>query len=205
MLVRRAVYHNPAASSWTAPALAEEDAAVIDAFHKQLPGYAPTRLVSLDAIAREQGLKAVYLKDEGNRFGLPSFKILGASWGAFKAITQKLGLPATTSLADVQKLLVVKQVTLFAATDGNHGRAVARMGAILGAKTRIFVPRSMTAETKDLIRNEGAFILDVDAPYDVAVQRAFAAASDEDGILIQDTSFSGYKEIPSVRHQPLTR
>ena len=199
MTLRRAVYHNPSARSWTAPALDEKNATAIQAFHQQLPGYAPTRLVSLDAVAREQGLKAVYLKDESNRLGLTSFKILGASWGAFKAITQKLGLPTTASLAEVQKLVAERPVTLFAATDGNHGRAVAHMGAILGAKVKIFVPSSMNLETIELIKKEGANLVVVNASYDVAVQQAFTAADEERGILIQDTSFAEYKEIPAVR------
>ena len=49
-------------------------------FHESLPGYAITPLVSAPLLARRLGVAAVHVKDESVRLGLPSFKILGASW-----------------------------------------------------------------------------------------------------------------------------
>ena len=74
-------------------------------FHRGLPEYKPTPLVSLPALAAELGLGALFVKDESRRLGLNSFKILGASY----AISRFEGLRTCFS----------------AATDGNHGRAVA--------------------------------------------------------------------------------
>ena len=196
MTIRRAIYHNPLAESWTAPI--KEEKAAATKFHEQLPSYAQTQLVSLDYVAHEIGVKSVLLKDESSRLGLPSFKILGASWGTFCAVTQKLHLPFDTTLDQVQATLSRCPITLFAATDGNHGRAVARMGKILGVPVSIFVPATMHVRTKNFIREEGAEIVECHSSYDMAVQTAFSEAEKVGGILVQDTAFDGYTDIPSV-------
>ncbi|KKY19764.1 putative acetylornithine deacetylase [Phaeomoniella chlamydospora] len=195
MTIRRAIYHNPLAESWTAPI--KEEKAAATKFHEQLPSYAQTQLVSLDYVAHEIGVKSVLLKDESSRLGLPSFKILGASWGTFCAVTQKLHLPFDTTLDQVQATLSRCPITLFAATDGNHGRAVARMGKILGVPVSIFVPATMHVRTKNFIREEGAEIVECHSSYDMAVQTAFSEAEKVGGILVQDTAFDGYTDIPS--------
>ncbi len=86
-MTRRPIYFNSAASSWNGPSMSTAGLELVSGgldkvscFHKQLPGYQPTPLISIDAVAQELGVKAVHVKDESNRFGLPSFKILGASW-----------------------------------------------------------------------------------------------------------------------------
>jgi len=66
-------------------------------FHKRLPGYRPTPLRCLPELASRFGVGEVILKYESDRFGLPAFKILGASWAAYRAAVQRLGhepLPA---------------------------------------------------------------------------------------------------------------
>ena len=195
--LRRPMYQNGLARSWHAPASTNQD--LVSAFHRRLPNYSPTRLVSLEQVARDIGVKAVYLKDEGKRFGLPSFKILGASWGAFRAVVQKLGLPLDSDLTAIKDASSAHPVTLLAATDGNHGRAVARMGKILGLDVEIFVPSGMDASTAQTIKDEGAEIRHVNGSYDLAVQVAFDTASKSSaGILVQDTAFPGYDEIPLV-------
>ena len=191
------MYINDQVRSWHSPAITDQD--LVRSFHSKLPDYAPTRLVSLDQVATDVGVKAVYLKDEGQRFGLPSFKILGASWGAFRAVTQKLGLPLDSDLIAVKEALSAHSTTLLAATDGNHGRAVARMGKILRCNVEIFVPNSMDASTAQKIKDEGAIVRHVNGSYDMAVQVAFDTASiSSEGILVQDTAFAGYEEIPRV-------
>src|SRR5262245_9629285 len=59
--------------------------------HQKLPGYDPTPLRRLDDLARLAGVKAVHLKDESNRFGLPAYKILGASWATLRILERMLG------------------------------------------------------------------------------------------------------------------
>ncbi|KAL7941850.1 pyridoxal-phosphate dependent enzyme domain-containing protein [Trichoderma barbatum] len=191
----RPVYFNPAAKSWTAPLTDCPELAC--RFHSQLPAYSPTNLVPLKHLAEQLGVGAVHLKDETCRLGLPSFKILGASWGTFRAITQHLGLPLDSSLDSVKQALKSTNISLYAATDGNHGRAVARMASILGVASHIYVPVSMHSSTIDLIKSEGARVVVSDGFYDAAVVDArVAAAQDDTAIVVQDYASGDYVQIP---------
>ncbi|KAJ7186742.1 tryptophan synthase beta subunit-like PLP-dependent enzyme [Mycena filopes] len=194
---RRPVYFNHSAHAWIAPAI--PSAQSIDAFHRTLPNYRPTDLISLDKVAKELGVKAVYVKDESTRLDLPSFKILGASWGAFRALAHKFGLPSDVDLDVVRTAIAFHgPTTLFAATDGNHGRAVARIGNILTTPVHIFVPTGLHPSTIALISSEGAAVTQIEGNYDEAVEIAFKSAQKEGGILVQDTAFEHYEEIPQL-------
>src|SRR5437764_15218477 len=99
-------------------------------FHRELAGYAPTRLVDASELARYLGVGKVWVKDESSRLGLPSFKILGASWATYQMLTSRLGggLADWADLDDLAaRLGPLRPLTLVAATDGNHGRAVAHV------------------------------------------------------------------------------
>jgi diaminopropionate ammonia-lyase len=169
-------YFSPAARDWTGPA-APCDAY---AFHRSLPGYAPTPLVPVPAIAAELGVGRVLVKDESSRLGLPAFKILGASWACRQVLERRPG------------------ATLVTATDGNHGRAVARMAAQFGAGATVFVPAVMLPEAAARIAGEGAQVVWVDGDYDAAVRRAAEFAGARPGReLVQDTAWDGYEEVPA--------
>ncbi|KAF2140803.1 uncharacterized protein K452DRAFT_273629 [Aplosporella prunicola CBS 121167] len=192
---RRSLHFNPSARAWVTPPGEPTD--LVDAFHQSLPEYTPTRLVSLHEVARELGVGAVYLKEESNRLGLPSFKSLGASWGAFRAVTKNLKLPLDSSITQVKEAAKADPTTVHAATAGNHGRAVARVGSLLGLTVRIFVPQDMHPDTIRLITDEGARLTVVPGSYDDAVTTAFAQCEENGGIMIQDTAFEGYEDVPS--------
>lgn len=195
--IRRRVYFQSDASSWTAPP--SPDTELISGFHKSLPNYEPTRLVSLDNVAKEVGVGAVYIKEECSRLGLPSFKVLGASWGTFRAVVQKLGLPPSTGFDAVKQALSGVEMKLFAATAGNHGRAVARIGALLSVPVEIHVPSSTYLETIAFIESEGAVVIKSTGSYEDAMATAFEKSKNASGgILVQDTAFDGYEDIPSV-------
>ena len=134
-------------------------------FHNSLPGYSQTPLVELPELAAELGVATVFVKDESNRLGLPAFKILGASWAVNCALSHRSGfeVPAK-SLTELRDRCA--PVTLVTATDGNHGRAVARMAALLGLAARIYVPAGMTKETVDAITSAGADVVQTDLIYD---------------------------------------
>lgn len=196
---RRPIYTNPAAGT----PISQHQIPGLQAFHHSLPSYAPTPLVPLPSLAQDLGVRAVFVKDESNRFGLPSFKVLGASWGCYRAITALLDLPATIGLDGLANALAATardrgvNVTVFAATEGNHGRAVAFIARLLGIRAEIYIPRAMDAGTKGLIAKEGAGVRVVDGCYDAAVGEAAAAArAMEGGVLVQDTGFEGYEEVP---------
>ncbi|EPS33453.1 hypothetical protein PDE_08415 [Penicillium oxalicum 114-2] len=174
------------------------ETSAVTEFHQALPQYAPTPLVPLPELAKEIGIRAVYVKDESNRFGLPSFKVLGASWGCFRAIVHHLGLSLASSLPKVSAEAVTGGLSLVAATEGNHGRAVAFMARLLKIPARVHVPCSMDVSTRNLIAGEGACVVISQGDYDQAVHEAFRQAKELPGALfIQDTAFEGYTDVPA--------
>lgn len=154
--------------------------------------------MSLPDLASEIGVRAVYAKDESNRFGLPSFKVLGASWGCYRALTSLLHLPLTVGLGELSAKAKERSLSLVAATEGNHGRAVAFMARLIDIDAQIFVPRGMDRSVRDSIANESAHVVIVEGDYDEAVRKAWEMAQSTEGAqLIQDTAFEGYEEIPA--------
>ena len=169
----------------------------VRSFHAQLPGYAPAPLVELAELAAELEVGRLWVKAETDRFGLPSFKILGASWAVHRAVAERCGLGEDTDLAALSAALPGTPLrTLLAATDGNHGRAVARMARLLGLGARIFVPVGTAEARIRAIEGEGAAVVVVDGDYDDAVARA-AADEDAASLVVSDTSWPGYERIPS--------
>jgi diaminopropionate ammonia-lyase len=159
--------------------------------HRRLSGYQPTPLRSLPALARRLGLGAVEVKDESSRLGLPAYKVLGAVW----AVARALGQPGEGLEAIAARLGPHPALRLVTATDGNHGRGVARVGRWLGIPAEIYLP-SGTAEARLRgIRSEGAQTVEVPGTYDDAVARA-ASTQGPEVLLIQDHGWPGYEEIP---------
>ncbi len=170
---------NPSRSPATEDPPAASEA--VRRFHESLPDYAVTPLVPLPATATELGLGAVLVKDESLRLGLPAFKMLGASWAVHRALAEGDGSSSR----------------LVTATDGNHGRAVARMAALLGLDATVVIPRGVSPVAVTLISDEGATVVELDASYDEAVRHAAELAeSDPEALLVQDTSWPGYEDVP---------
>ena len=169
------------------------------AFHERLPGYGVSPLVPGDPLAERLGLGRLWVKDESSRYGLPSFKILGASWATYRALRDLGGFrDADWDTVDELARLVAARTAirrLAAATDGNHGRAVARMARWLGLGCSIFVPRGTAAARIDAIEGEGATVIVVDGGYGDAVARSADEASGE-CLVVSDTSWPGYEDIP---------
>ncbi|MCF2528953.1 diaminopropionate ammonia-lyase [Yinghuangia soli] len=154
-------------------------------FHASLPGYVPTPLTEIPALAAELKVGRVFAKDESQRLGLPAFKALGASWAAHRILAERAAKDPTAG-----------PVTLVTATDGNHGRAVARTARLLGQRAHVFVPHGVHPEAVAAIAAERAEVTEVAGPYDDAVRAAAEAAEAADTVLIQDTAWPGYEEIP---------
>lgn len=134
-------------------------------FHRRLPGYVETPLVDTPRIAEALGVGKVWVKDESARLGLPAFKVLGASWAAYKALEERLPGSAFGDWETVEELKErlepSRPLDLVAATDGNHGRALARVAGLLGLGARIFVPEEMVAARREAIAGEGAEVVAV--------------------------------------------
>lgn len=169
------------------------------AFHKLLPGYNPTPLLQAPNLARLLGLGEVLLKVESSRFGLPAFKILGASWAVYRALGERLAAaPEPWHNVDelAERVASLRPLTLVAATDGNHGRAVAHMAALLDLQARIYVPEGTAQARITGIASEGADVVIVSGTYDDAVALS-ASQADDRSLVISDTSWEGYRNVPA--------
>ena len=187
-------YARPAARTWTCAAAPDQ----VQAFHAGLPGYAPTPLTEPPALAGELSVARLFVKDESSRLGLPAFKSLGASWAVARVVAARAGLTGPLTFEAVKAAAAGQPLTLVTATDGNHGRAVARMAALLGLRAHIFVPQVISAQSAAAIAAEGATVTTIAGSYDEAVgQAAKAAAGQSDRELIQDTAWPGYEQVPA--------
>ena len=174
-------------------------------FHSGLPGYAPTPLVSLDGLAHSLGVSKIWIKDESKRFGLNAFKALGGSYAMARCLSEKLGKPleemSFEELCAPAARRALGDITFVTATDGNHGRGVAWAARLLGQKAVVYMPKGSAAERLENIRAQGAQAEITEYNYDDAVRLANRMAEEHGWILIQDTAWPGYEEIPA--HIPL--
>jgi diaminopropionate ammonia-lyase len=166
------------------------------------PGYAPTPLRALPELARQAGIAALHLKDESGRFGLGSFKALGGAYavaGVLSAELARRGAALSATTADLfagRYATHTRDVTVTCATDGNHGRSVAWGAQLFGAGCAIFVHAGVSQARVDAIARYGAAIHVVPGTYDDAVRAAAAEAEQRGWIVVSDTSWPGYTEIP---------
>jgi diaminopropionate ammonia-lyase len=186
-------------NEWARPVLEDATSACEPLqLHRAMAGYAPTPLRELPALARDLGVARLWVKDESSRLGLPAFKILGASWAVHRALAQRAGatVPFDGGLEALREAIrPLPPFRLIAATDGNHGRSLARVAAELGLGARVLVPRGTARNRIRAIEEEGAEVTLVPGTYDEAVTQA-AALSGPNTLLIQDTAWPGYEEVP---------
>jgi len=165
-------------------------------FHRSMPGYAPSAVAEAPAAAARLGLSRLVVKLETERFGLPAFKVLGASWATCRALSLRAGVEPAATFDALRGLMPrLDGLTLVAATDGNHGRAVAHMARLLGLHARILIPAYAARARIDAIAGEGATVDVVRGSYDDAVRLSASLASD-DQLVISDTSWPGYEQVP---------
>ena len=166
------------------------------------PGYAPTPLVDLPAVAARAGVAAVHVKDEASRFGMGSFKALGGAYAVLGVLRAELARRGVAGHVTAAALMAgghrgaARGVTVCCATDGNHGRSVAWGAQRFGAGCCIFVHETVSAGRVAAIAAYGAEIRRVPGTYDDAVREAAATAEREGWIVVSDTSWPGYTEIP---------
>lgn len=171
-------------------------------FHRSFPQYSVTPLAKLDGMAERLGLGGLYVKDESYRFGLNAFKVLGGSFSMARYIAQQMGRDVSEMTYDYlisdQFQKDFGQATFFTATDGNHGRGVAWAANKLHQKAVVHMPKGSTKTRFDNIAKEGAQVTIEDVNYDDCVRMAAAEAEKtEHGVVVQDTAWDGYEEIPS--------
>jgi diaminopropionate ammonia-lyase len=169
--------NNQIPDSLTSKILKESEATE---YHRSLPVYQPTPLVSLSNLAGKYGIGGLYVKNEASRFGLNAFKGLGASYAIYELLKQSN-----------------KISTFCTATDGNHGRAVAWASRLAGKASVIFVPKDTTQSRIDAIEREGGKVIKTNVDYDETVEAASDVCNKKGWQLVQDTAWENYEEIPA--------
>ena len=170
----------------------------VQAFHATIPGYAVTPLRRLKCLAEHLGVQEIFVKDESPRFGLNAFKALGASYAMGRLLGAKLGL----AKLDFQQLVTAEakaklgEQNFIAVTDGNHGRGVAWFAKLLGYRAKIYMPKGTVQDRIDNIAKEGAEVTVHTGNYDDAIRFVTAKAEQDGWLMIQDTAWEGYEEIP---------
>jgi diaminopropionate ammonia-lyase len=172
----------------------------VRAFHATLPGYAPTPLRSLPRLAACLGVAGIHVKDESQRFGLKAFKALGASWAMACHVARRAEIAeeaiAFPALTDPEVRRRCGEIVFTTATDGNHGRGVAWTARMLGHRAVIYMPKGSSLRRVGHIRAEGAEVIVGDGNYDATVRLAAEAARTHGRVVIQDTAWPGYAEVP---------
>ena len=204
LLVNPSADHGPG-PDWLSRRAAEQ----VRRIHESVPEYRPTALVPLPALAAALGVRGVYVKDESARFGLKAFKGLGSLYALFRLACERLGLdPAQADFADLlqeRHRAALAGLCFVTATDGNHGKGVAWGAAKLGCASRVFMPRGSSPLRAQAIRDAGrAEVTITPWGYDDTVRYAAAEAQKPGCVLVQDTSWPGYEQIPRTILQGYT-
>lgn len=181
--------------------LSREEVEKIREFHKSFPMYEKTPLANLAETAAYLGLGGVYVKDESKRFGLNAFKVLGGSYAIGKYLAGKLQKDISEVgyevLISEETRKTLGDITFVTATDGNHGRGVAWTANQLRQKSVVYMPKGSAQERLNNILAEGAEASITDVNYDDAVRMASRRAEEKDCVLVQDTAWEGYEDIPT--------
>ncbi len=129
----------------------------------------------------------VWVKDERGRMGLGSFKALGAAYVIAHAA-------AKTGDADVS--MALRGQTYVTASAGNHGLSVAAGAQKYGAEAVIYLAEAVPEGFADRLRQQGAKVVRSGVDYAQSMQAALKAADDNGWILLSDSSWPGYFDIP---------
>ena len=171
------------------------------AFISRWPGYAPTPLHSLDTIARQAGLGGIFYKDESKRFQLKSFKALGGAYAVARQLQQAVARETGADIG-IDDLLqqryasITGDIVISCATDGNHGRSVAWGCKMFGCRCVIYIHRDVSAGRQQAMEAFGAEVIRIDGNYDESVRQADRDAAQHGRIIVSDTSYPGYMDIP---------
>ncbi|MDU7251778.1 MAG: diaminopropionate ammonia-lyase [Clostridium sp.] len=181
--------------------LGEEEIKKARDFHQSFPQFTKTPLVNLDNLAKHLGIAGVYVKDESYRFGLNAFKVLGGSFSMGKYLAKRLGKDISElsyeKLTSEEARKKLGDITFITATDGNHGRGVAWTATQLNQKSIVYMPKGSSLTRLENIRKEGAKASITEFNYDDAVRLAASQAKENGWVMVQDTAWEGYEEIPT--------
>lgn len=181
-------------------AFSEETIQQVHRFQQTHSLYTNTPLISLRHLSRYLNVSEILVKDESKRFGLEAFKVMGGIYAIGKYLANKLDTKIKElSFKDLQSEEIEKKlekITFISATDGNHGRGIAWAAKELGQKSKIFLPKGSSKRRLKAIQEAGAYAEITDLNYDDTVAMCENLAKENDWVLVQDTAWEGYEEIP---------
>lgn len=173
----------------------------VRSFHKSFPEYKETPIHSLKHLSKQFGVSNIWVKDESYRFGLNAFKVLGGSYAVGKYLAERLNVDISELSFEKLRSKEVKEqlgdITFVTATDGNHGRGIAWAANQLGQQSVVYMPKGSSEIRLNNIKNEGAEAYITELNYDDTVRMASEKAKENGWILVQDTAWDGYEEIPT--------
>lgn len=173
------------------PGLREIDAALDEI--ERWPGYRATPLRDLRGLAVWAGIERLWYKDEGDRFGLASFKPMGGGYAVgcllAREASRRLARPVSPAhLARGEHREVVADVTVTCATDGNHGRAVAWGARTFGGRAVVYLASHVSPGREHAIAEYGAQVVRTRGNHDEAVRTAAADARRQGWHVISETT-----------------
>ena len=165
------------------------------------PTYAPTPLHDLPALADEIGIAQLFYKDEATRLGLGSFKALGGAYAVLHSVAQEISVRGSTA-TDIEALMAGQlsqaagEITVVTATDGNHGRSVAWGARNVGCRCIIYMHAEVSPGRQSAVESFGAEVIRVAGDYGDSVRQAARDAASNNWLLVSDTAWPGYTDIP---------
>lgn len=178
----------------------EREIKIVHEFQKTHSFYTETPLYQLKNLSEHLNLADIRVKDESSRFGLNAFKVMGGIYAVGKYLAERLGENIDDLTFESLQSSKVKEklgeLTFISATDGNHGRGIAWAARELGHKSVIYMPKGSSLQRLTAIRNEGAKAEITEINYDETVRMCANLANENVWVLVQDTAWEGYDDIP---------
>ena len=166
--------------------------------------YLPTPLVPLPGLAEAASVGVIAIKDEAKRLGFGNPEVLGGAYAVGEIVKAELArrdvAPSATT-ADLLSRRYSAELTVTCASEGNLGASVAWGARRVGAACRIVVPDGSEASQIRSIEALGASVCRQGATYDDSVRAVEAEAARQGWLVVSDTAWPGYTEVPRMMMQ----
>ena len=147
---------------------------------KNCPAHSQTPLLYADKLAADLNIASIQIKDERNRMKLGSFKALGAAYVIASDAAER----------------DVSNVTYVTASAGNHGMSVAAGAAAFGATAVVYLSSTVPEDFAERLSVIGATVVRSGDNYEASMEAAQNAAVHNGWVLLSDSSWDGYFDLP---------
>ncbi len=165
------------------------------------PGYAPTPLIALPALAAERGVTALTCKHEGARFGIGSFKPTGPTYAMLAVLKGEVRRATGVAQVSTEDLVtrryaeIIRDIVVAAPTSGNHGRALAWGARTFGCRAVLYMNDSVSAGREAAIRGYGGEVVRVPGAYAQAVQQMLEDDAVHGYFIVADQGTPAYPQV----------